>query len=207
MRSIALLLFLPLFLVAAAQAPVAITKDDPLVRRLMALSAETRSVQATFTQEKHMRVLTRPVISEGVFAYERPGRMRWQVDTPERLVALVEKKVVRIQQNGREQDVSAMDRQVYGAITDLVEGIVSGTVLANDRMTAAYFKVPEGLLVVVTPDARMAKRIKEVRLVFDAKSLMLLELRMDQPNGDHMVTRFHDAHTGVTFSATTFTQF
>jgi outer membrane lipoprotein-sorting protein len=41
-----------------------------------------RSVQADFTQEKHLEILARPLVSQGVFAFQTPQSLRWEYLRP-----------------------------------------------------------------------------------------------------------------------------
>ncbi len=152
-----------------------------------------------------MALLATPVISEGIIRFERPGRLRWQVDTPEPSVAVVDGKAVKISHGGKEREVSGVDRQAFLAISDLVEGIVSGDLLTGKSMHAVFYKSGSDLLVELTPtDPRMAKRIKQVFLLFAGSDHSLRELRMDQVNGDRTLTTFSNAEFGAKHPTTTF---
>jgi len=52
-------------------------------------SARVKSVQARFVQTKAMRLLTKPLRSEGVFAFQAPGSVRWEYALPLRSVLLL----------------------------------------------------------------------------------------------------------------------
>lgn len=47
-----------------------------------------RSVKASFVQEKHMKILIRPLSSEGVFFFQKPASLRWEYKKPVRSVLL-----------------------------------------------------------------------------------------------------------------------
>jgi outer membrane lipoprotein-sorting protein len=44
--------------------------------------AQLRSVQADFTQEKHLKILARPLVSHGIFAFQAPQSLRWEYHEP-----------------------------------------------------------------------------------------------------------------------------
>ena len=108
-------------------------------------------------------------------------------------------------EGGKERPADMRDREVYGAITEMIDGIVSGRLMNGKGMRAAYFRTTAGLLVDLEPtDARVAKRMKGIHLLFDTKDLLLRELRMEQANGDNTVTRFTGARAGAPLPANTF---
>ena len=41
-----------------------------------------KSVKASFRQEKHMKILARPLVSEGRFLFQRPDSIRWEYEKP-----------------------------------------------------------------------------------------------------------------------------
>jgi outer membrane lipoprotein-sorting protein len=46
------------------------------------------AVRADFTQEKHLPILKKPLISTGTFAYQVPGNLRWEYLQPVRSILL-----------------------------------------------------------------------------------------------------------------------
>jgi len=51
--------------------------------------ARLRSVQADFTQEKHLKILARPLISQGTLAFQAPQSLRWEYLRPIHTVLLL----------------------------------------------------------------------------------------------------------------------
>jgi len=52
---------------------------------------DVRSVNAEFVQEKHMRILSRPFVSKGLFCYQSPGSLRWEYLSPVKSILLMHK--------------------------------------------------------------------------------------------------------------------
>lgn len=204
--TLALLLVMGVMVPARAQDDrKPIKADDPLVLALLEKGRSITTLQAAFTQEKHLKALQQPLTSTGKFSFQRPARMRWQVDSPAPMVAVADKKNVRILESGQERPADMRDREVYGAITEMIDGIVSGRLMSGQGMRTEYYRTSTGLLVDLVPvDGRIAKRMKGIRLLFDTKDLLLRELRMEQANGDHTVTRFTGARAGADLPANTF---
>jgi len=51
--------------------------------------AALHSVQAEFTQEKNLKILVRPLVSRGVFAFQAPQSLRWEYLRPVHSVLLL----------------------------------------------------------------------------------------------------------------------
>lgn len=41
-----------------------------------------QSIQADFVQEKHLKILVRPLVSTGTFTFQAPQSLRWEYQTP-----------------------------------------------------------------------------------------------------------------------------
>jgi outer membrane lipoprotein-sorting protein len=50
---------------------------------------DIKSVSADFVQEKHLKILAKPMISKGKLYYQAPGSLRWEYFNPIRSVLLV----------------------------------------------------------------------------------------------------------------------
>ncbi len=62
-----------------------------------------KSVQAEFTQETHLKILARPLISKGIFIFQTPNSLRWEYKSPIRSIMLMHDGRIKkyIQQDGR----------------------------------------------------------------------------------------------------------
>ncbi|HDZ90397.1 MAG TPA: outer membrane lipoprotein carrier protein LolA [Deltaproteobacteria bacterium] len=50
--------------------------------RLRREAEEIKTIQADFVQEKHLEILSRPLVSRGLFRYRAPGSLRWEYTSP-----------------------------------------------------------------------------------------------------------------------------
>lgn len=50
---------------------------------------EIKSVSADFVQEKHLKILAKPMISKGKLYYQAPGSLRWEYFNPIKSVLLI----------------------------------------------------------------------------------------------------------------------
>jgi hypothetical protein len=73
-------------------------------------SVRLRSVQADFTQEKHLKILARPLVSQGIFAFQTPQSLRWEYLRPLHSILLLHEGQIRKlieREGGYEQDNGA----------------------------------------------------------------------------------------------------
>lgn len=92
------------------------TWDD--LRRGM---ADISSVQADFVQSKHLKILAKPLLSQGRFCFQKPDSVRWEYDAPVRSVLLMNKGKVKRYTAGRQ-----------GMTEEIGEGISSMQVIVQE---------------------------------------------------------------------------
>ena len=77
---------------------------------IRAAAQDIRSVQAAFTQEKHLQILSQPLLSQGRLIFAAPDRLRWEYEAPLASVLLMDEgRVLRFVQTGGKwtEDASA----------------------------------------------------------------------------------------------------
>ncbi|RPJ08606.1 MAG: outer membrane lipoprotein carrier protein LolA, partial [Deltaproteobacteria bacterium] len=56
---------------------------------LKSAAGPIKSISAEFVQEKHLKILARPLVSSGVFYYQAPASLRWEYRAPVRNILLM----------------------------------------------------------------------------------------------------------------------
>ncbi len=90
---LALLVFLTLPLHCRAESWAAISEN----------AGRLKSVRAEFIQETHLKILARPIISKGIFIFQRPDSLRWEYKSPIRSLTLMHDGRIKkyIQKDGK----------------------------------------------------------------------------------------------------------
>ena len=70
------------------------------------------SIRADFTQEKHMPILQKPLVSKGVLYYQLPDSLRWEYTAPVRSITLQHNGVSKRLVQGREKMIEETGRQL-----------------------------------------------------------------------------------------------
>src|SRR5277367_7201347 len=80
---------------AADDAPLQPVADPkPILQGLQQKMISVATVCLEFTQERHLKLFTEPLKSEGVMLIERPDRIRWETSAPYQSILLGDKKSV-----------------------------------------------------------------------------------------------------------------
>ena len=131
---------------------------------VLAWSAEKpvrlRSVQADFTQETHLKILSRPLVSRGIFAFQAPQSLRWEYSSPLHSILFMQNGRMEkfIEKDGRfEQDkgMGAGSMQfILPEISSWLEGRFADnpvfTTLRKDARTIVLTPKEQGLQTVIS---------------------------------------------------------
>ncbi len=58
-------------------------------------TAGIESIQAEFTQHKHLKILTKPLVSKGRFYFQKPDSIRWEYRSPVKSILLIHRGDVK----------------------------------------------------------------------------------------------------------------
>jgi hypothetical protein len=124
-----------------------------------------KSIKAEFVQEKHMKILKKPLIARGVFFYQLPDSLRWEYATPFKSVLLMHAGQIRrfIQgQDGLIED-SGASLEMMRFVLQEIPLWLSGRFDTNPNFKAA---LKDGNRIELLPDsAAMTGIIDRIELL------------------------------------------
>ncbi len=170
--------FLIVFLILAA--PLSAADDFDVLRQN---ASAIRTIQADFTQKKIMKILSKPLVSEGRFVFAAPDSVRWEYVRPLRSVVLSSQGQTRryIAAGGKMVEDTSGGVKAMSIVLAEVAGWMSGRFDDNPSFTASVKDSAEETVVILTPVAeglsRMMQRIDIVLLKRDAtiRSVRIVE--------------------------------
>jgi outer membrane lipoprotein-sorting protein len=161
-------------------------------------SAHVQTIQARFVQKKQMKILSRPLLSEGRFFFQAPASVRWEYTAPVKSILLMHGGSLKryiysgggytAEETGRipameivMQEISAwlhgqFDQSRYFAAT-LVHDPAPGIILTpKEKSFARLIRRIE-----LTPSGQPGV-LKSIRIIEDEKTTTLFEFRQVQVN-------------------------
>ena len=169
-----------------------------------------KSIQADFVQEKKLKILKAPLISKGLFVFEAPGSVRWQYESPVKVVTLVVDGAVRrftwTADKGYLPD-SSSNLEAMRVVMERITGWLAGK-FAEDDVFKATLKPQEGLppQVILRPENEAIKSfIQQVELVFSSTPGVLDSVRIIEGPGAETILRFKNVKLNETVEQGLFT--
>jgi outer membrane lipoprotein-sorting protein len=133
---------------------------------LKSAAGPVKSVRAEFVQEKQMKILSRPLVSSGVFYYQAPASLRWEYQAPLRNILLMDAEHMErwVDTGGGLAKEAGANLQAMQIVMEQIAQWLGGRFDENPMFAAS---LDPGRVIVLVPRekafARMIQRI-DVRL-------------------------------------------
>ncbi len=113
-------------------------------------AVKIKSVKAEFIQEKHIKILKKPLISKGIFYYKSPGSLRWEYFSPVKSILIMgngeTRRWIKTQKGFREDHSPGL--KGMGIVLDEITKWLAGNFNDNPDFKATL--VP-GRKILLTP--------------------------------------------------------
>ncbi|MFO7861210.1 MAG: outer membrane lipoprotein carrier protein LolA [Desulfosalsimonas sp.] len=162
------------------------------------------SIQADFTQKKHLEMLDKPLISKGSLYFQAPRSLRWEYTRPVKSVLLMHddeiRRYVRTDTGMEEQkgrNLEAM-RVFLGEICMWMQGEFDANPDLKVRMKS-------GRRVVLTPENQaMAEVIERIELSLSDTPGVIEAVAIHESSTSYTDIRFHDTKINETIKSAVF---
>lgn len=204
-------LLLPLALLAADEAALQPVADpQPILQDLQRKMAALGSVYFELTQERHLKLFTEPLASEGVMLIERPDRIRWETTAPYQSILLGDKKSVAQFEatDGDWKKLKLGFPQMLQRVMDQMALMNQGKLdaLTGDYKISVATNRLAAVLTLVPKDETVRGMLSSLEVKMPPDFSATLEVVMREPNGDFTRIIFRNEKRDVQFPAATFDQ-
>ena len=150
------------------------------------------SVKADFIQEKHLKILARPIISKGIFVFQSPSSLRWQYLSPIQSLLLMHDGITRkfVQQDGTLKEETGMNMDAMQVISQEISQWLAGRFTDNPTFQA---ELQPGRMIVLTPKQKgLAQLISRIELVLSNQPGLMESVTIYE--GEDSFTRLSFSH-------------
>jgi len=156
-------------------------------------AGKVNSVVAEFTQEKHMKILSHPLVSKGVFYYQTPGSLRWEYQSPIRSIVLMHHGATKRYLQGKEgltEDAGA-NLQPLQLVLEEITHWLEGRFDENTLFSAGF---EEKRKIVLAPRQESVSRlISRIELVLSDTPGLMESVTIYESQDSFTRLTFHDA--------------
>ena len=169
-------------------------------------SANIQTIQARFVQKKFMKILTKPLISEGRFYYVAPDSFRWEYLKPLRSVVIAYKDDTRryILSGGKMIEDKAGGMQAMKVVLGEVAGWMSGKFDQNPSF-AATLKEGTNTRITLTPVGKnMSGMIEKIEITVSKKAAAVKSVKIIENANAFTQIDFTDVEINKVISSSVF---
>ena len=150
----------------------------------------TQSIIADFSESIISDMFMVPQKGSGKIYYKQSQYIRWEHKEPKKKIILINGNSFRMNENGKELAGSKI-KIVGKKIQEMILQMLTGAFVDEKDFIVMYYESLSQYKLVLTPKSnRMSKYISNIQLLFDKKSLVLLEMSMIENEKERIVYTF-----------------
>ena len=164
---------------------------EPEFKILSKALSTTKTLKANFTQSKKIKVLKRPLKSNGELIFDRAIGVYWKLLKPfESTVVIDNNKLTSIDDDGKKISIKAEDKPMLYGFTKIFLSIFSGNTEELKKHFVIYYgKKESGWQVGLSPKSSELKKVlKKILLSGEKESVSAITLW--ESNGDITAINF-----------------
>ena len=164
-----------------------------LIEQINVASAKTNTITADFSQVKEMSFLEEKAISSGKFYYDKSNKLRWEYTEPFSYAIILNNGRLRIIDEGKSKDFEAGSNRMFLEISNIMTGMVNGTLLSSPQFTTTWSEGPDYYLAELIPaGTRLKDYLSRIELKINNQDFTVDELKMYEKSGDYTEISFHN---------------
>jgi outer membrane lipoprotein carrier protein len=168
----------PVLLTLLLVLPISVRADD--FEQLRRDSVRIQTISADFVQKKFMKILARPLISEGKFYYAAPSSIRWEYHKPIKSVVVSGQGNTKryIASGGKMIEDKTGGVQAMKIVLDEVAGWMSGKFTSNPSFTATLQEGSNTQITLTPVGKSMAGMIEKIEITVSRKDASIKSVRI-----------------------------
>jgi outer membrane lipoprotein carrier protein len=153
------------------------------------------SIEAEFTQHKHLKILTKPLVSQGRFYFQKPDSIRWEYSTPVKSILLMHKGNVKrytLGSRGLVEDASGALSSMQVVVQEI--GLWSQGRFTESEHFQAEIKDGKERKIILTPkEAAFASIISRIEIIPAAEQKGAIKsVKISESEGNYTLLKFAD---------------
>ena len=159
---------------------------------LKSAAGTVTSVRAGFTQEKHMKILARPLVSEGILLFQGPDSLRWEYKHPVQSILLLHNGNTRrfVQKDGSLVEDASANLQSMQVVVQEITQWLNGRFDDNPAFAA---RLEPGRKIVMTPrDESFARLIQRIEVLLSDRPAVIISVMIFESEASFTKLDFKD---------------
>ena len=150
--------------------------EQQMIQTMSSAAAEIRTIQCSFRQTRHVKMLKEEQVSLGRMFCRQPDKLLWEYTSP------------------RKETISTEGEAWKGAMARMIMKLVAGKALTDSKaFQVTAVEMPTEYVATLVPQRKDLKRIyTQLVLHFDVRQATVTQVEMYEKNGDRTVIELYD---------------
>jgi outer membrane lipoprotein-sorting protein len=158
-------------------------------------SAQVQSIQARFIQKKQMKILSRPLLSQGRFFFQAPASVRWEYTAPVKSILLMHGGSLKryISSGGGFTEEAAGRLPAMEIVMQEMSAWLHGQFDQSQYFTATLVNDPAPGIILTPKEKSFARLIKRIELTPSRQPGVLKSILIVEDEKTTTLFEFQDA--------------
>lgn len=195
--------FLAVFLTVFAGS---LSAAETAFEKLRTESANIKTLQADFTQKKFMKILSKPLVSEGRFYFAAPDSLRWEYSKPLKSIVITHKSKTKryIYSEGRMIEDKVGGAQSMKIVLNEVAGWMNGNFEQNPSFKATISGKTAPCITLTPFEKNMAGMIEKIEITLTGKKGIVKSVKIFEGVDNFTQINFHNIKTNAVIDPSVF---
>lgn len=182
------------------------SQQKEVIAKINAAASGMKSMSCSFTQTKHLSLLSDKMESRGMMYYSQPGKLRWEYTSPYDYLFVFNGAKVYMGNKSKKDVIDTSTNKVFKEIARIMMNTVTGRALSGaDDFTVSVAEAPAAWLVTLVPKKKdMKQMFSRIEMSFGKSNSIISELTLIEKNGDKTVIKFADIKTNTALNENLF---
>jgi len=158
------------------------------------VAQKIKSISARFTQEKHMKILVKPLISEGRFFFTAPKSLRWEYLSPVKSILLMHNgkgKSYIQDKNGLAEDTRAK-AQAMDIVLQMITSWLNGRFHDDPNFGAVLIKDKTDKIILTPKDKSLSAIISSIELQISRAEGIIKSVKISESRDSYTLLLFKE---------------
>ncbi|MBQ6613184.1 MAG: outer membrane lipoprotein carrier protein LolA [Alistipes sp.] len=180
--------------------------QESIIRQIEQVGSATKSVECSFVQTKHVKLLNDKMVSYGKMYYSAPSLLRWEYTSPYTYTFILNQHQVLLKSAQRQDVVDVNNSKMFKEIVRLMMSSVVGSCLSDDTtFDVSIASVGNEWVATLLPLRRDMKQMWSRLVVhFNRSNQSVVKVEMYEPSGDYTIIELSNIRRNATIDSKLF---
>jgi len=169
-------------------------------------AAKIKTLQALFVQKKQLKILSKPLISEGRFFYVAPDAIRWEYLKPLKSVVVFNKGEARryLMSGGKMVEDKSGSVQAMSIVLGEISNWLGGKFNRNPSFQASLKKGVNVMITLVPVDKNMAGMMEKIEITIAKNTMAIKSVKIIESENAATIIDFRQVEINKAISGSLF---